>query len=114
MIELLMTIALILYFVAYFIARNKGKYFLAHVPIALIGFIFNLYGTFIMLTTLNTVNYTPILIIHISLTLLALSLFFIQGYLGITEQAKKHRFFAEKIFLPVWIISFLSGFLFLI
>jgi len=113
MIELIMTIALVLYFVAYFVARRGKQYMLWHIPIALIAFTFDLYGTWIMFN-LDLTGVGIVTTIHTTLTLIAISLFFIQGYLGVTKQRAKHIFFAQKIFLPMWVISFASGGLYLL
>ncbi len=113
MIELIMTVALVLYFVAYFVARHGKKRRLWHIPIAITGFVFDLYGT-MMMYNLDLEGVGTVTIIHTTLTLIAISFFFVQGYLGMTRQRAKHIFFAQKIFLPMWVISFASGGLYLL
>ena len=67
-----------------------------------------------MMWEMNLSELSTIMILHTSLTLIAISLFFVQGYLGILRKRKAHIFFAKTVFLPIWIISYFSGFLLLI
>ena len=113
LIEIVMTFALILYFMAYFVARKGGKYWWTHVLVALSAFILDAYGTYQMyLLDLSGAGWVTVT--HTSLTLLAISLFFVQAFLGVTRQRDRHIFFAKNIFLPMWVISFFSGFLYIL
>ncbi|MDD5376723.1 MAG: hypothetical protein PHH16_01265 [Candidatus Gracilibacteria bacterium] len=107
-IELLMTVALFLYGIAYAMARNKNKY---HKAVAAVGFSMDTYGTMLMFQIKKGVWMTGILAsdVHTILSLAALSLFFIQLTLGLTRKIKWHRRFALRIFFPVWALAFLSG-----
>jgi len=111
MIVPLMTIALILYFASYIIARRRGPYFMTHIPIAIIGFLFDMYATFLMYILPHKHDYGIVLTIHTTLTLIAISLFVVQSYYGIRRYRDKHRLFAEKVYLPMWIVAYMSGFL---
>lgn len=123
MIELLMTVALAMYFLAYYIIKKTSLHWFVHVAIALVAFAFDAYGTYLM-TTMASSAYSYAMIIHTTLTVAALSLFFIQGGLGLLTYyypkykrinfKKEHAFFARTIFLPMWVVSFFSGFVFFI
>lgn len=110
-IELLMIIALLMYFVAWYMAAYKRT--LYHIPVAIIAFVMDIYGTYLMYSLKDGVMFTGELLsvinIHTFLSLLAISFFAIQAYLGFTRKIAKHKLFAAKVFLPVWGISFVSG-----
>lgn len=112
MIEMLMTFALMLYFTAFICARKLPReLLLVHIIVALVAFSFDVGATIIMwkmdLQLDNWVVY-----LHTWLGIIALSLFLVQGTLGIMRKRKAHIFFAKYIFLPMWVISYSSGFLF--
>jgi len=101
-----------LYFIAYYVARSGSPWYY-HVVIAFVAFGWDGWGTWKMFQ-LDVESNSWIITTHTGLTLIALSLFVVQGYLGVTGQKGKHVFFAEKIFLPAWVISFASGGLFML
>lgn len=107
-IELLMTVALFLYFAAYRMAKNKNKY---HKVIAIIGFLMDIYGTILMFYIKQGIVISGNVRsdVHTILSLLAIFLFFVQLTLGLRKKILWHRRFAIWIFFPVWILSFLSG-----
>ena len=110
-IEIIMTVALLLYFVAYFVARHAGRYWWAHIIVACVAFAMDAWGTYIMWKMdLPLTGWVPIT--HTVLTLTAIALFFVQAGLGALRMREKHILFAKWIFLPAWVISFMSGFLF--
>lgn len=107
-IETLMTVALLLYGVAYWMAKNKNKY---HKIIALIGFSMDAYGTVLMFQIKKGTMFSGVLAsdIHTLLSLIAFALFFIQFTLGVLHKTQWHRKFAVRVFFPVWVLSFASG-----
>lgn len=110
LIEILMTVALALYFLAFYLAR-KVKWRPVHITVALIAFFIDVQATIMMYQMdLHLDNW--VVILHTYLGLLALSLFLVQGYLGMMRKRKQHIFFAKYIFLPVWVVSYSSGALF--
>ena len=110
-LEILMTIAMLLYIAAYFIAIYGGGYWVYHILIAIIAFVMDMYATFLMVT-MPVIDSTWVITLHMTLTLIAISLFFVQAYLGLMRNRKYHIIFAKRVFLPVWVVSYLSGFLF--
>lgn len=111
MIETLMTIALGLYFLAFYFARKYKKERWKHIVTASVAFIIDAYATYIMFQMdLHLDNW--VVIVHTYLGLIALSLFLVQGTLGALRKRKQHIFFAKYIFLPTWVVSYSSGFLF--
>ena len=110
-IEIIMTVALVLYFVAYWVARKAGRYWWAHIVVALVAFGMDAWGTYIMWRMdLPLSGWVPI--VHTTLTLIAIALFFVQAGLGALRRRQAHILFAKWVFLPAWVISFMSGFLF--
>ncbi|NCP77281.1 hypothetical protein GW819_01505 [Candidatus Gracilibacteria bacterium] len=107
-IELLMTVALFLYGIAYVMAKNKNKW---HKAVAIVGFLMDAYGTLLMFQIKKGGWMTGVLVsdIHTILSLVALILFFVQLTLGLTRKIKWHRRFALWVFFPVWALAFLSG-----
>jgi hypothetical protein len=107
-IEGLMTLAFMLYVIAYFMAKRKNK---KHKIIALIGFFMDMYGTYLMFVISNGAMFSGYLYsdIHTVLSLIAFFLFFIQAMLGIFKKINYHMAFAKYVFFPVWILSFISG-----
>ena len=107
-IELLMTLALFLYVIAYRMAKNKNRH---HKILATIGFLMDAYGTFLMFQIKKGVIISGILYsdIHTILSLAALSFFFIQLALGSMKKIAWHRWFALRVFFPAWALSFISG-----
>ena len=111
MIELLMTEALLLYFFAFYLARSFPKERWRHVFVACIAFILDAGATYKMWQMdLHLDNW--VVVVHTYLGLIALSLFVVQAVLGIMRKRKQHIFFAKFVFLPMWVISYFSGFLF--
>lgn len=113
MIETLITVALLFYFLAYFIARSRKYPLFVHVAFAATGFLFDMYATYLM-SNVDQSNPSTVVTIHTTLTLIAIALFGVQATLGILHKREAHIWFAQKVFLPMWIISYLSGFLFFI
>ncbi len=103
-IELLVTIAFILYVVSFIIANRNVQ---THIKIAVVAFILDIYATFIMFTISEKIDFN----IHTILSLVAIGLFCIQAFLGLLKLKEIHIIFAKWIFLPVWVLSFFSGFI---
>ena len=84
------------------------------------AFALDAWGTYIMWRMdLPLSGWVPI--VHTSLTLTAIALFFVQGAMGARvlfggsgrrRWRLRHAFFAKWVFLPAWALSFFSGFLF--
>jgi len=111
MIEILMTFALAFYFLAFWLARKYKKERWKHISIACFAFALDVAATYQMwLMDLHLDNW--VVKLHTILGLVAISLFLVQGTLGIMRKRKLHIFFAKYIFLPFWVISYSSGFLF--
>lgn len=121
-IELLMTLALALYVVAFLVAKYGKSFWAWHIPIAIFGFILDAWGTFLM-SNIVDVNTNWIVILHTTLATLALCIVGVQMYFGAMmvqtedhdtwlEYKKKHIWFAHYIFFPAWVLAYLSGFLF--
>lgn len=113
MIEILMTIALVMYFAAYFVASHKvdGKrpsWFIYHIPVAVVAFCIDMYATYLMFMLDTEVMHWAVAA-HTGITLVAVALFFGQALLGLARMREAHIIFAQYIFLPAWVISFLSG-----
>lgn len=121
-IEMFMTIALVLYSVAFVLARKKQAR--THVFIALLGFLFDLYATYLMSTfnQYTTLGSQSVVIqVHTWLAILALSMFFVQAILGVAtyldrrdphlfiKHRRRHITFAKWVFFPTWIVAYLSG-----
>jgi len=111
-LEILMTIALAIYFLGYYIARNGAKYWYLHIPVVFVAFIMDMYATYLMFLVDSDLT-GWIVITHTSLTLIAISLFLVQATLGLLRKRKYHIMFAQRVFLPMWVISYSSGFLFI-
>lgn len=107
-IELLMTVALVLYFVAYRMAKNKNPY---HKGVAVTGFLMDGYGTFLMFRIKSGSILTGMFFsdLHTILSLAAIALFFVQLTLGLRKKIRFHKRFALWVFFPTWMLSFLSG-----
>ncbi|MAG12667.1 hypothetical protein CL630_02525 [bacterium] len=108
-IELCIAVALVLYFLAFFIARKRGKWWYFHIWVAVVAFVLDAYGTYVMWTMAADVKWD----FHTISSIVALALFSIQAGLGIFRRKKLHVLFAKWIFLPTWVVSFLSGFVYL-
>ena len=109
-----MTIAIVLYFVAFYIAKKGGEFWWTHIVVAIVAFLFDAYGTYLMWEIgvwEGIVDIFTIRFVHTSLSVLALLLFFVQAGLGVARKPKAHRWFAVKIFLPTWVVAYMSGFL---
>lgn len=129
MIELLITIALAMYFLAYYFATAKKRLTIffpiprvdripkypraLHITIACIAFVIDMVATYLMMQ-LDVSTGGLLVIVHTILTLVAVSFFVIQAAFGILKLREQHKWFATRIFLPMWVVSYLSGFLFLI
>ena len=113
MIETLITVALLFYFAAYLIARKRKYPLYVHISVASIGFAMDMYATYLM-SNINQTNPSIVVTIHTTLTMIAIALFGVQAALGILRKRNAHIWFAQKVFLPMWIISYMSGFLFFI
>ena len=112
-LEVIITVAMVMYFMAYFIAKSNTSGWWTHIPVAIAAFILDMYATFLMWEG-DFTNASWVVIVHTGLTLIAIALFFVQGYLGIMRKREAHIFFAKRVFLPAWVISYSSGFLFFI
>ncbi|OHB21631.1 MAG: hypothetical protein A2939_05785 [Parcubacteria group bacterium RIFCSPLOWO2_01_FULL_48_18] len=110
-----MTVALILYFFAFGIAR---KYWILHVIAALVGFGLDLYATYLM-TVIEMGPSSWKLITHTGFSVVAIAWFFVQGGLGLVartassistrKRARQLHVRCAKWFLAIWIIAFFSG-----
>ena len=110
-LEIIMTVALVLYFLAYWVARKAGRFWWAHILVALVAFALDAWGTYLMWAMdLRLTGW--VVTVHTALTLTAIALFFVQASLGALRRRQQHIFFAKWVFLPAWVLSFLSGFLF--
>ena len=113
MIEVLMTMALLLYFFAFYLARSFPQERWRHIFVACLAFALDVGATIKMFQMdLHLDNW--LVMLHTYLGIIALSLFVVQGTLGIMRKRKQHIFFAKYVFLPTWVVSYSSGFLFLI
>ena len=112
-IEILMSMALFLYFLAFYLARHFPMERWRHIFVACMAFLYDASATYLMFLT-NTETKNWILWLHSYFGLIALGLFLIQGTLGILRKRKLHIVFAKYVFLPAWVISYSSGFLLLI
>ncbi len=109
-----MTIAIILYFAAFYIAKKRWGLWWTHIPVAVVAFFFDAYGTYLMWEIGvwdGMIDIFTIQFVHTSLSVVALALFFAQAGLGMARKPRAHRWFAVKIFLPTWVIAYMSGFL---
>lgn len=121
-IEVIMTIALVLYTVAFFVAKYGKSYWTWHIPIAIVGFLLDAYGTYLM-SEVIVENPNWIVLLHTGLSMIALCVVGVQMYFGtmmvqtnsvdlFDEYKRKHVWFAHYIFFPSWVLAYLSGFLF--
>lgn len=103
-----MTLALVLYAVAFNLARSRHK---THITLASIAFVLDLYATYLMETKqLIAVNYSGLLLgTHISVSLLALISFLAVAAFGIFKKRQYHLVMLKWIFIPAWLASYLSG-----
>ena len=105
-IELCMTIALLFYFAAYFVARKGGKHWYLHIGVAITALTLDVYGTYIMFNMSEDIRWS----FHTISSMVAILLFGVQAFLGMKRLKKLHVLFAKWIFLPTWAVSFSSGF----
>lgn len=110
-IKVYMTAALLLYFLAYFLAKKMPR---GHIVIAFLGFGLDLYATYAMemyreASGLMFSHYTLTVKLHTIVAVIALLLFLVQAIFGFMGNKKAHVFFAKYFFLPVWTVAFLSG-----
>jgi len=84
-----MTLALVLYSVAFYLARGYRK---THISLASIAFVLDLYATYLMETKqLIAANYSGLLLgIHISVSLLALLSFLAVAAFGLFKKRQYH------------------------
>jgi len=111
-IKLLMTIAMLFYISAFAVGRNR--WIAGHIILALCGFVFDLYATYLMETLgagfgLAFSFYPPILKFHTIVSIIAIAAFLLQMFLGIYRKKTWHVLSAKFIFFPMWTISYLSG-----
>jgi hypothetical protein len=124
--ELWMTIALMLYVLAFYIARI-GLWRI-HILSAFLGFCADMYATYLMAIISKDTPFFSASIafqIHFSLALLAILAFLIQGWLGTSaylnrksgkydhflSHKNRHVNFAKKYFFRVWGLAYVTGFL---
>ena len=103
-----MTLALVLYAVAFSLARIKHK---THITLASMGFILDLYATYLMETRqLIAVNFSRALLgFHITISLLALTSFMLVATLGVMKKRNEHLKLLKWFFIPSWLISYATG-----
>ena len=112
-----MSLALVLYFVAFFAARRVWA---GHIVAALSALSLDLYATYLMEVLrlergLVFGTYPFFLKLHTAIALLALFAFACQATLGIlakrrVERARQvHVYSAKFFFLPVWVAAYASG-----
>jgi hypothetical protein len=122
-IEVAMTIALAFYALAFFWTRWYYGWKI-HVSFAVLGFIFDMYATYLMvdLTWGALFEASFMLQIHFVCSVLAITMFVIQGSLGLAilrgrpfvrrmEYRVDHKKFATKVFFPMWALSYSTGLL---
>lgn len=103
-----MTLALVLYAVAFYLAKGYRK---THITLAGIAFALDLYATYLMETKqLIAVNYSGLLLgSHISVSLLALLSFIAVAAFGIFKKRQYHLVLLKYVFIPTWLASYVSG-----
>jgi len=103
-----MTLALVLYVLAYVLAKN---YRFWHIVAALVAFGLDLYATYLMETKQLVVVTTgkSFLYFHIAISMTALLTFIALAVFGSLRKRKPHVFIAKYIFFPIWLTSYLSG-----
>lgn len=115
LMEIVMTVALACYLVAYFVAKRSWK---AHFYSAIAGFMADMWATYLMMQVgLGTLSGKTG--VHTLLALVAILAFFIQAWLGYKAKwggdyhqiAYRHMHvrFAKFAFLPIWVVAYLSG-----
>lgn len=122
-IELFMTVAFASYLGAFFTAR---KHWWAHLLLACFGFVADMYATCLMVMVLGEDSFSfsrmpPGIKFHAYMAFVAILAFVIQALLG--YQAEEHPDTKKRIlyrtwhiksakwmFLPVWIVTYASGF----
>ncbi len=113
--EIWMTLALICYFAAYFVAKKDWE---QHLVFATVGFLADMRATYLMMQVgLGTLSGKTG--VHTLLALVAILAFFIQAWLGYKAKwggdyhqiAYRHMHvrFAKFAFLPIWVVAYLSG-----
>ncbi len=121
-IEIWMSVAFLLYLFAFFVARRHWN---IHVLTALFGFFADMYATYLMWLLLSgngvvLIQFPLTLKVHIALSVLAILAFFFQAALGLKALSEiqlvrsRYRILhiksAKCMFLPIWIVAYLSGF----
>lgn len=114
MIETLITVAFILYLLAFYIIKYTNYPWWVHIVVACIAFGLDAIATGVMVYHSHLQPISNALLVHRGLSIAALMLFFIQAGLGLSKRIKLHGIFAKWVFLPIWTLSMLSGFLFLL
>lgn len=124
-IEMWMTIAFALYLGTFFLARMHLNW-RVHVWLAVAGFAADMYATYLMFGVFGNdgVSFSQshiLLRLHVVLSLLAIFGFFFQAWLGIQIvktpsphgrilKKGRHSSFAVRVFLPIWVSAYVSGF----
>lgn len=122
-IELWMTVAFMLYLGAFFLARKRWN---THVILATLGFVADMYATYLMsFSSIGGNMNLPLSVeVHTLLAAAAISAFCFLAAFGLQTLRYKKEFewysyrlwknwhikWAKFVFLPIWILTYLSGF----
>lgn len=103
-----MTLALFLYAIAF---RLAGQHHKTHIGFAVMGFVLDLYATYLMETKqLIATNYSGLLLgTHISVSLLALLSFMLVAMFGLMKKKQHHLKLLKWLFIPAWLVSYVTG-----
>lgn len=111
-IKFMMTTAMLFYSIAFWTGSKRYK--ATHIVLASSGFALDLYATYLMETIritsgLKFTIFPPVLKFHTIISIVAIAAFLLQMFLGIYHKPKWHVWSAKYLFLPSWVIAYLSG-----
>ena len=115
-IELMMTVAFVLYAIAILLGRNQIKWSLprwVHISVGCSGFFLDMWATWDMEQLRKSgwegFEGSYLLLGHTIVSTLAVVLFITMVILGIRRKIKTHRRVVWFAFAPIWFISYTSG-----